>query len=220
MDRTFFVFPIKDVHIRQDQTNKNSVFLLHLQGLQYKLQLPSSDESSDLELTFKAQKALIVPPDTPRLPSHRISGGKVVTEDLENADEDDDDSESLREAEQDAVPINVSHRLDSGPPEPPPRRNRQGDTRVQEVSSPLTSDAEEDFSNSRIPKRSSRARTTVRRPTTPTNVDNNEPSKTDLLEEHHNAIEKILPHLTDSEEALDAFKRLKLTFLQMRNSIQ
>lgn len=142
MDRTFFVFPIKDVHIRQDQTNKNSVFLLHLQGLQYKLQLPSSDESSDLELTFKAQKALIVPPDTPRLPSHRISGGKVVTEDLENADEDDDDSESLREAEQDAVPINVSHRLDSGPPEPPPRRNRQGDTRVQEVSSPLTSDAE------------------------------------------------------------------------------
>jgi hypothetical protein len=113
--------------------------------------------------------------------------------------------------------------LDSGPPEPPPRRNRQGENRVTEVSSPITSDsedAEEDFSNSRIPSRSSRARTTVRRPTTPTNGDNNEPSKTDLLEEHHDAIEKILPHLTDSDEALDAFERLKLTFLQMRNSFQ
>lgn len=142
MDRTFFVFPIKDVHIRQDQTNKNSVFLLHLRGLQYKLQLPSSDESSDLELTFKAQKALIVPPDTPRLPAHRTSGGKAAVEDLENAEEEDDDSESLREAEQDAVPINISQRLDSGPPEPPPRRNRQGENRVTEVSSPITSDAE------------------------------------------------------------------------------
>ena len=147
MDRTFFVFPIKDVHIRQDQTNKNSVFLLHLQGLQYKLQLPSSDDASDLELTFKAQKALIVPPDTPRIAGSqsRISGGKV--QDLENDDEEEEDSESLREAEQDAVPINISHRLDSGPPEPPPRRHRGGQgqntgSSAHDVSSPLTSDAE------------------------------------------------------------------------------